>query len=373
MVKRNAFLKANCKVTSKQIVFEPTGSSITALSVDAAGNAGANHLTASHTETWGIVYEAGVRAFEELTPPPGKLYGFLAMRICDSYAGWEGESKVWHNIVDRGLQGERVNEEWPIFLKGGLLLFHMDGFEAQERCFRGTSEEALIYYTEQSQTMRPGTFDRLHMNKRATGEDAFIQIEAWDKCVEIDKRPVLSNFHEPLFVGVDGSIKHDSAAVVAVYYDQKKSKVVLARHGIWQPTAHSPLNIDKTIGEFLRRLRAGYRSREVRYDPYQLHDLATRLRSDGIPMVEFPQSSSNLTDMGQNLYDLIQDLNLVLYPDDFMRTCASHAIAIQSSRGWRIAKEKTSHKIDVIVALAMACLAAVEHGPSRGWVIPMAA
>jgi phage terminase large subunit-like protein len=54
--------------------------------------------------------------------------------------------------------------------------------------------------------------------------------------------------------------------------------------------------------------------------------------------------------------------NLSLYPDDFMRTCASHAVALQSSRGWRIAKEKTSFKIDVIVALAMAALAAIEKG-----------
>ena len=79
-------------------------------------------------------------------------------------------------------------------------------------------------------------------------------------------------------------------------------------------------------------------------------------------MVEFPQSSPNLTRMGQNLYELIKGGNLQLYPDIEMRISASHAIAIQSSRGWRIAKEKTSHKIDVIVALAMASLAAIESG-----------
>ncbi|HEY3885255.1 MAG TPA: hypothetical protein VGL62_08620 [Vicinamibacterales bacterium] len=32
-------------------------------------------------------------------------------------------------------------------------------------------------------------------------------------------------------------------------------------------------------------------------------------------------------------------------------------------RGWRIAKEKNSKKIDAIVAPAMACRSAVEHGP----------
>jgi hypothetical protein len=34
-------------------------------------------------------------------------------------------------------------------------------------------------------------------------------------------------------------------------------------------------------------------------------------------------------------------------------------VALEIARGWRIAKEKASHKIDVIVALAMAALAPV--------------
>jgi hypothetical protein len=79
-------------------------------------------------------------------------------------------------------------------------------------------------------------------------------------------------------------------------------------------------------------------------------------------MVEYPQSVPNLKAMGQNLYELVKGGNLVLYPDDFIWTCASHTIALQSSRGWRIIKEKTSYKIDCIVALPMASLVAVENG-----------
>ena len=36
--------------------------------------------------------------------------------------------------------------------------------------------------------------------------------------------------------------------------------------------------------------------------------------------------------------------------------------ALRTSRGWRIAKEKVSHKIDVVVALAMTALGAVLNG-----------
>jgi phage terminase large subunit-like protein len=42
-----------------------------------------------------------------------------------------------------------------------------------------------------------------------------------------------------------------------------------------------------------------------------------------------------------------------------VRLAVSRAVAVETARGWRIAKDKQSHKIDVVVALAMAALAAV--------------
>jgi len=60
------------------------------------------------------------------------------------------------------------------------------------------------------------------------------------------------------------------------------------------------------------------------------------------------------------LYDLIQSQGIILYPDKGMRLAASRAVAKETPRGWRIAKEMQSHKIDVIVALAMAAYAAVK-------------
>jgi hypothetical protein len=40
----------------------------------------------------------------------------------------------------------------------------------------------------------------------------------------------------------------------------------------------------------------------------------------------------------------------------------SRTIALETPRGLRLAKEKTSHKIDVVVAMVMAALHAVEQG-----------
>ncbi|GAG21070.1 unnamed protein product, partial [marine sediment metagenome] len=92
---------------------------------------------------------------------------------------------------------------------------------------------------------------------------------------------MLPTFEQHLFVGVDASIKHDCAAVVAAYHDQEQGKVVLAKHRIWYPSPKEPLDLDGTIGDYLRYLHRNYSVQEIDFDPYQMHDLSTRLRSDG--------------------------------------------------------------------------------------------
>jgi hypothetical protein len=52
-----------------------------------------------------------------------------------------------------------------------------------------------------------------------------------------------------------------------------------------------------------------------------------------------------LTIASQNLWELIEGRNLVLYPDAAMRLAVSRAVAVETSRGWRITKEKQSKAI----------------------------
>jgi len=56
-----------------------------------------------------------------------------------------------------------------------------------------------------------------------------------------------------------------------------------------------------------------------------------------------------------------------------VRLAVSRAIAIETPRGWRIAKEKAAHKIDVVIALAMAAHAAMQapHVPEEPAVGPI--
>jgi hypothetical protein len=70
------------------------------------------------------------------------------------------------------------------------------------------------------------------------------------------------------------------------------------------------------------------------------------------------------------LFDLITGGNLAVPADPVLRLAVSRAVAVETGRGWRISKEKQSHKIDVVIALAMACHAAVEGQTKMTVMVP---
>jgi hypothetical protein len=113
--------------------------------------------------------------------------------------------------------------------------------------------------------------------------------------------------------------------------------------------------VERTILDWRKR----YYVRNVLFDPYQMAAVAQRLAKGHVPIEEYPQTIPNLTASTSGLFDLIQSRSLVLYPDAGMRLAVSRAVVTESSRGWKLDKLKQAHKIDVVVALSMACLAAV--------------
>src|SRR5262249_9544798 len=134
-------------------------------------------------------------------------------------------------------------------------------------------------------------------------------------------------------VGVDVATKGDCAAVVAVAREGERLR--LAAHRIWTPQKGRALDLEETVEDYLLELRRRYHLTEVKYDPFQMARSAQTLRKAGLRMVEFPQTSGNLTAASQNLYELIKAKHLVVYPDTELRRHALNAVAVESGRGWR--------------------------------------
>jgi phage terminase large subunit-like protein len=215
------------------------------------------------------------------------------------------------------------------------------------------------YYVSQKQQLRLNTYLRLHENRWVSSESSMFDMEKWDSCIDEDHSPPLPDKSIHLWVGVDASTKKDRSAVVSVYRDG--SKVRLGPKRFWQPTAADPMDLEETMESYLLELNKGYTLISVKYDPFQFHRSAMTLAKKGLPMVEYPQTTTNLTEIGQNIYDLVQYRNIILYPCKDLRFEATCAIGKETTRGVRIVKEKLSHKVDQIVSLAMAALDAAKE------------
>ncbi len=352
IVEASPMLACDATINADKITFASTGSTIIAIASDYVGAAGSNPTIVCFDELWGYVSERSHRLWDEMVPPPTRT---LACRLTVTYAGFEGESTLLEGLHKRGLKGKEV--ETDLYQADGLLMFWTHKFTAPWQ-----TEEWRAQMREQ---LRPNAYLRLIENRWVSSDSTFVEMDLWDACVDKQATPLLADMALSIWVGVDASVKRDSTAIVACTWDAELKKVQMVWHKVFQPSAAEPLDFEATIEKTLLELKRRFRIKEVRYDPYAMQSTAQRLLKAGVKMVEFPQSVPNITEASTNLYELIRGQNLTTYPDKAFRLAVQRAVAVEMPRGWKITKEKTSHKIDCVVALGMAALGAVQGGIRR--------
>lgn len=349
IVECSPYLKREANVTQRQIQFPATGATVTAIASDYAGAAGSNPTISSFDELWGYVSESARRLWDEMVPVPTRK---VSCRLTTSYAGFATESVLLEELHARGTSQPSIGTD--LYAGDGILCFwsHTPIAPWQDAQWLAQMRSAL----------RPNQFLRMVENRFVSTDSTFVDLNWYDACVDPDLHPVVADKTLPVWVGVDASVKRDSTAIVATTWDSKAKKVRLVWHKIFTPSKADPIDFEQMIEETIVDLRKRFLLRRVHFDPYQMHASAQRLQRLGVRMAEFPQSVPNLTKASQNLFELIKSNSIVLYPDSDIRLAIQRSVAIETTRGWRIAKERSSHKIDVVVALGMAALAAVRWG-----------
>ncbi len=353
MVEASPVLRASARIYTDRIEFPGSGATVTALASDYAGAAGANPTLTVFDELWAYSGERFQRLWDEMVPVPTRQ---VSARLTVSYAGFAGESTVLESLYRRGLKGEAIAP--ALYRQPGSFLM----FWTHEPI---APWQTAAWIEEMRGTLRTNAFLRMVENRFVTTESLFAPLEEWDACTDPEARPVIADGTLPVWVGVDASWKHDSTAVVVCAWDAATGRVRVVAHKTFQPSPDDPLDFEQVLEAHLLDLRERFLLRAVWFDPLQMINSAQRLARVGLPMVEFSQTVPNLIEASTALYDLIRGRNLVVYPADDLRLAISRAVGIETSRGVRIAKEKAAHKIDVVVALAMAALPTVREGPSR--------
>ena len=189
-------------------------------------------------------------------------------------------------------------------------------------------------------------FRRFRLNQWVRTQESWLPVGAWEQC----KGDATINTTDDAWVGIDMAMKYDSIAVVIAQTQSDGRIVVDAR--IWHPDQN-----DMSVGDVeqhLRTLHRNYNVKEFAYDPAYFQRSAEALFDEGLPMLEFPQSSQRMIPACGTAYDLIVTSKVVHDGAPMFTDQVLSAAQRMTESGWRLSKGKSRRKIDAAIAMCMA-------------------
>lgn len=373
-----------------------TGSTIRALAVDAKGEAGGKPALSVWTELWGFEHTDGLRFWDEMTPVPTVPD---SIRMVETYAGYDGESKLLRGLYDKGREGHQLtagelaafscredvpgetfedlvngwaeahgNPDFPVPVwfneQAGVLMYWDEGENARRMPWQ-RGEEGDRYYREQEASLPGPAYRRMHRNEWVGAESQFIELPLWDACGHVhDVSPLTPGDMVPTVVGVDAATTGDCFGIVAVCRCPIDPTSVDIK-GIMK---YDPAELGGAVSydepeAWLRAVADPklklYNVAQIAYDPYQLEAMMQRLRRDSIAWCEpFNQMGDRLK-ADRGLFDMVKQRRVHFSPGAYpaLREHISNAnVKIQKDEDskMRIVKKPSGRKIDLAVALSMA-------------------
>ena len=184
IVECSPLLRAAAKITADKIVL--ADATIIAIPANYASAAGSNQNIAIFDELWAYTSENSRRLFDELVPVPTRK---IACRLTVTHAGFSNESALLEELYARGLKLPQVGPN--LYAGDGLLMaWHHEPVAPWQ------DEKWLA---DMRRSLRPNQYLRMAENRFAANESSFIDLEAWDQCVDKELSPVLKDRSLPVF------------------------------------------------------------------------------------------------------------------------------------------------------------------------------
>ncbi len=338
MIKKNPKLDSICRVYTDYIENINTGTILRCLSSSYRSSAGLNCLLICIDELASFDTDSLKFFFEEMQLSPVYKYPLI---LVTSTAGRSEEGLLWDLIKE----SEKGNTPESYF-------YIKQGKEANPSSF---VTKKYLDSQEHKPGMRPNLFKRLHKNLWVSEEESFISDEDFRASIDyrLKRRPKIKI---PIWLGLDVGYKDDYTAICGV--GKIDNKIFSVDHKIYIPLKTEELQFDD-VKRYLIELSKLYDIQGVYFDPYQAISLAQDLRKENINMVELPQTQGNCVAFSQCLFNLLKSRGISFYESEEIRLSLINCRVIYSGRGWRIVKKSGTKKIDLAIALAMACYGAV--------------
>lgn len=215
-----------------------------------------------------------------------------------------------------------------------------------------------------------------HLNVWVNAASAWLDVEAWLKCRDIDDDERLKTY--PCYIGMDLANKKDIAALIAIFRDPAARWHVRGRfylpeeaisikrrslgnlYSTWAEQGYlvlTPGNVidHERIEDDLREWLVEFDVQEVGFDPWGSVQLATRMMAEGAPMVQVQQSTKNFSEAMKEVEALMLSDRLHHDHNPVLNWMASN-VSVKPDKNENIfpLKEHEDKKIDGMVALFMA-------------------
>lgn len=363
----------------KQVQYKttlPNNTTIEAVPIDPAGEAGGNDDLIIFSELWAARHKAMQQMWTEMTLSPVK-FGY-SQRWIETYAGYSGESPILEELYETGVkQGRQLDLSYEDAV-GYYDLSDLEIYANHDMlCLWNTRPrlpwQTREYYDSERRVIFYNEFNRIHRNMWISSTSKFVPDEWWTACETT--MPELTR-HTPMVLAADAGVSDDGVGLVGV--TSRRGYVNVRYSKKWDaPQDGGKIDYLGTKQEpglerEIVRLCCLYNVIEWRYDPYQLHDMATRLKK-GVPVdgqgniverseavrvikvnaVEFKQGQTRLI-ADKQLYDKIRDRQVRHAGEHDLTEHINNANARTEDGRLRIVKRSKKLKIDLAVSLSMA-------------------
>jgi phage terminase large subunit-like protein len=343
-VVKSPVLSAHCKVYRDAIEVPAFNSVYRVLSADAKSQAGLNPSLVIFDELW---VQRNDDLYDQLTLGSGARVDPMIVSI--TTAGYDINT-LCGRLYDYGkavAQGDEVDENFGFFWWEAPADCSITDRSVWKQCnpnlaVKLIDEDDLETSARQSSEM---AFRRFRLNQWVRAEESWLPAGAWERLVgEVEIDPDLETW-----VGIDMALKHDSIAVVMA---QPQGEKVAVTAKIWHPSEKA---VDvASIEHYLREIHLKYNIKEFAYDPAYFQRSAEILIDDGLPMVEYPQSSQRMIPACGHTYELIINNKVVHNGSPVFTDQVLSAAQRMTDTGWRLSKGKSHRKIDACIAMVIA-------------------
>ncbi len=234
-------------------------------------------------------------------------------------------------------------------------------------------------FATQVRSTPESAFRRFRLNQWVTSEQFWLPAGLWEG--QADASRTLDP-RRPIAVGIDPAYSDDTFAVV-VAQRQGEDTILRARFFLNPyPPGHSAREgwvVDhEEVRGYLRQLRQAYpvAATEIDghtiagpayvFDPSSFTESAQILESEGLAMIEVPQTDPRMVPATRLFYDLLVDHRVWHDGDPILAAHLRNAVAIpRGENGWRLRKatKSSQKKIDGAIASVMAVFQAAEPAP----------